>query len=99
VSAPHEPAEKGRTEGENMSVAENVVAGPTVLIDENLCKGCGLCIDVCPPGVLQQGSQLNHLGFHPAVYMGKWCNACGICFYACPEPGAIVVVKPSLRHE
>jgi 2-oxoglutarate ferredoxin oxidoreductase subunit delta len=78
-----------------MTVAEVGVAGPAVVIHEDLCKGCGLCIDVCPPGVLRQDSKLNHLGFHPAAYLCKWCNACGLCFFACPEPGAIVVIKPS----
>jgi 2-oxoglutarate ferredoxin oxidoreductase subunit delta len=75
------------------------VEGPTVIIDRDLCKGCGLCIEVCPPGVLRQDTRLNHLGFHPAEYTGKWCNACGLCFFACPEPGAMVVIKPSRRRE
>jgi 2-oxoglutarate ferredoxin oxidoreductase subunit delta len=76
---------------------EAALEGPTVLIDEDLCKGCGLCIDVCPPGVLRQDTKLNHLGFHPVAYLGRWCNACGLCFFACPEPGALTVVKPAPR--
>jgi 2-oxoglutarate ferredoxin oxidoreductase subunit delta len=82
-----------------MTVVDKTVKGPTVLIQEDLCKGCGLCIDICPPGVLRQDSKLNHLGFHPAAYTGQWCNACGLCFYACPEPGAIVVVRPSRQEK
>ena len=82
-----------------MAVIEITVEGPTVLINEDLCKGCGLCIDVCPPGVLRQDSKLNHLGFHPVNYTGQWCNACGVCFYACPEPGAVVVVKPARQRK
>jgi 2-oxoglutarate ferredoxin oxidoreductase subunit delta len=74
------------------------VDGPAVVIHRDLCKGCGLCIEVCPPGVLQQDTELNHLGFHPAMYTGHWCTACGICFYACPEPGAVVVFKPTRRQ-
>jgi 2-oxoglutarate ferredoxin oxidoreductase subunit delta len=88
-----------RIEGETMTAAGLGVEGPTVIIDADLCKGCGLCLDVCPPGVLYSDTKLNHLGFHPAVYLGKWCNACGLCFFACPEPGALVVVKPSRRRE
>jgi 2-oxoglutarate ferredoxin oxidoreductase subunit delta len=77
---------------------DDVTRGPTVVLDQDLCKGCGLCIDVCPPGVLRQDARLNHLGFHPVAYLGRWCNACGLCFFACPEPGAIIVIKPSRAH-
>lgn len=87
------------SEGKGMAGVEITVEGPTVLINGDLCKGCGLCIDVCPPGVLRQDSKLNHLGLRPVVYLGTWCNACGLCFFACPEPGAMVVVKPSRRRE
>lgn len=81
-----------------MSTAETAVEGPTVLVNEDLCKGCGLCIEVCPPDVLFRSTRLNHLGFHPVAYTGDSCTACGVCFYACPEPGAIVVVKPPRKR-
>ena len=55
------------------------------------CKGCGLCVEACPPKVLQLDQALNRYGYHPATYLGEGCTGCGICFFACPEPGAIVV--------
>ena len=55
------------------------------------CKGCGLCIEACPPKVLKLASHLNPYGYHPAAYLGAGCTGCGICFFACPEPGAIKV--------
>ena len=60
-------------------------------ISEEECKGCGLCVDACPPRVIEMSDRLNGHGYHPASYMGTGCTACGICFYACPEPGAITV--------
>jgi NAD-dependent dihydropyrimidine dehydrogenase PreA subunit len=60
-------------------------------ISEEECKGCGLCIDACPPRVIEMSDRLNGRGYHPASYVGTGCTACGICFYACPEPGAITV--------
>jgi NAD-dependent dihydropyrimidine dehydrogenase PreA subunit len=57
------------------------------------CKGCGLCVEACPPKVLRLGAHLNAYGYHPAEYLGSGCTGCGICFFACPEPGAIVVLR------
>lgn len=57
------------------------------------CKGCGLCVDSCPPKCLHLAPELSPYGVHPARYDGDGCTGCGICFYCCPEPGAIVVYK------
>jgi 2-oxoglutarate ferredoxin oxidoreductase subunit delta len=64
-----------------------------VTIDTLECKGCGLCVDACPPKCLFLFPELNEYGVHPAQYSGEHCTACGICFYACPEPGAITVYR------
>ena len=64
-----------------------------VKIREEECKGCGLCVKSCTPGVLGLASYLNRYGYHPAVYAGKGCRGCGLCFYTCPEPGAITVYR------
>lgn len=64
-----------------------------VEIDADECKGCLLCVSVCPPHVLEALSDLNKQGYHPVAYKGAGCTACGNCFYACPEPGAITVFK------
>lgn len=60
-------------------------------LDSEECKGCGLCVEACPPKCLALAPQLNRYGYHPATYLGVGCTGCGICFFACPEPGAIVV--------
>lgn len=73
--------------------------GPTVVIDQELCKGCQLCVDVCPTDVLSIAERLNHLGYHPAAYAGEGCTGCGVCYYACPEPGAMTVYKPPRRKK
>ena len=62
-------------------------------IDGNECKGCGLCIEACPPKVIAMSEQLNHYGYRTAVYAGTGCTGCGICFMVCPEPGAITVYR------
>ena len=64
-----------------------------VTVDAEECKGCGLCVESCPPKCLELSPELSHQGVHPAQYTGEKCTGCGICFYCCPEPGAITVYK------
>ena len=64
-----------------------------VFIDRDECKGCGLCVDACPPKCLELEQELSAYGVHPAHYTGSGCTGCGICFYTCPEPGAITVYR------
>ncbi|MBZ5512177.1 MAG: 4Fe-4S dicluster domain-containing protein [Acidobacteriia bacterium] len=64
-----------------------------VKINIEECKGCGLCVDSCPPKCLSLAAELNAYGAHPAAYAGEGCTGCGICFYCCPEPGAITVYR------
>jgi NAD-dependent dihydropyrimidine dehydrogenase PreA subunit len=62
-------------------------------VDQNECKGCGLCIEACPTHLIHMSERMNHYGYRTAEYAGKGCTACGICSMSCPEPGAITVYK------
>ena len=62
-----------------------------VVMNAEECKGCGLCVEACPPKVLRLAEALNRYGYHPAIYLGHGCTGCGICYFACPEPGGIQV--------
>jgi 2-oxoglutarate ferredoxin oxidoreductase subunit delta len=64
-----------------------------VFISVEECKGCGLCVESCPPRCLLLAPELSAYGVHPARYIGRECTACGICFYCCPEPGAVTVYR------
>jgi NAD-dependent dihydropyrimidine dehydrogenase PreA subunit len=68
-----------------------------IRIDEDECKGCGLCVEACLPKVLRLSDRLNHSGYRTAMVAGKGCTGCGICFMACPEPGAITVYRSANR--
>ena len=49
------------------------MAGPArgkVTIDVEECKGCGLCVESCPPKCLELSPELSHYGVHPAHYTG-----------------------------
>ena len=65
-----------------------------ITIDEALCKGCELCIGVCPKGIVALvGDRLNARGYHPACVtdMSK-CTGCAFCAVICPDV-AITVEK------
>jgi len=64
-----------------------------VELNSEECKGCGLCVEACPPEVLHLAPGLNCYGYHPVEYRGTGYTGCGICFFACPEPGAITVLR------
>ena len=70
-----------------------------VIIDHEECKGCGLCVESCPPECLELAPELNKYGVHPAQYTGEDCTGCGACFYCCPEPGAITVERADAAAE
>jgi len=50
------------------------------------CKGCGLCVGVCPQRTLKISEQLNSAG-NPYVEITDVdkCNGCGMCFQMCPD--------------
>jgi 2-oxoglutarate ferredoxin oxidoreductase subunit delta len=60
---------------------------PRVSFDENRCKGCSLCIDACPKGIVALSKdRMNAKGFHPAqIVSAEKCIACGFCAIMCPD--------------
>ena len=65
-----------------------------VVICEDYCKGCELCVSVCPLHVLALSSRLNAQGCHPAELIDEEkCNNCTFCARICPD-AAIEVYKP-----
>jgi 2-oxoglutarate ferredoxin oxidoreductase subunit delta len=61
-------------------------------VNQNLCKGCGLCVDACPKDVLKLGDDINVKGYHYAVQYKEGCIACKMCAEMCPDV-AITVFK------
>ena len=58
-----------------------------VVIDEDRCKGCGVCVPVCPRGILElaQG-RFNAKGYPPiSVTDMERCTGCNLCALVCPD--------------
>ncbi len=55
-------------------------------IDQELCKGCEICMEFCPKDAISPFDKLNANGYLPASYNdnGK-CTGCAICAIVCPE--------------
>lgn len=63
-------------------------------IDENRCKGCGLCISFCPQNLIRFSKTFNSKGYHPAEFHDpdERCLVCGFCYRMCPD-AAITVYR------
>lgn len=56
------------------------------VINENLCKGCGICIARCPFKILGFAEHLTAKGIHPASMLNEEkCTSCAICAKSCPD--------------
>jgi 2-oxoglutarate ferredoxin oxidoreductase subunit delta len=67
-----------------------------LLIATERCKGCGLCVSACPPGVLAlESERVNHLGYHPVRLVDPaGCTSCIRCARVCPDSVFTVYARP-----
>ena len=57
-----------------------------IKINKNKCKGCMLCVSVCPKALIVDSKKLNKRGVHYVEFKtnGK-CTGCKMCAIMCPE--------------
>ena len=56
------------------------------LIDNDRCKGCGLCTNVCPKHVLEISDKVNTKGYFNAYQARpEDCITCAKCCTMCPD--------------
>ena len=61
-----------------------------ITIDQEQCKGCYLCMSVCPNKLISICDKINHQGYYPVEFKeneddGKKCVACSRCATICPD--------------
>ena len=77
----------------------------TIVVDENHCKGCELCVFVCPKGIITLAKQFTPRGYHPAqlvdpilVAPGGQCTGCLLCSTICPDVAITVYREAKVKR-
>ncbi len=62
-------------------------------VDQERCKGCGVCVSICPVKVIELGENVNSKGYNYVVMANADdCIGCAGCAMICPD-SAITVYK------
>jgi len=69
------------------------LAKTKVIIYSEYCKGCGICIDLCPMKILDKSKKMTLDGYYPPVLVEpEKCTGCRVCEIVCPDIAVDVVV-------
>lgn len=67
-------------------IGQDIPNMPQIKINNNFCKGCMLCIPVCPNDALEISHLLNAYGIHYAAFKRDGvCTGCKNCASICPD--------------
>jgi 2-oxoglutarate ferredoxin oxidoreductase subunit delta len=68
---------------------------PVVVADER-CKGCSLCVDVCTPHALELDDRsVNAMGHHVVRLVDPdACTSCAKCASVCPDAVLTIYARP-----
>jgi 2-oxoglutarate ferredoxin oxidoreductase subunit delta len=70
-----------------------------IIINEERCKGCSLCIGHCPVNILAlDATRTNTKGYAPLIVTDEsQCIACSFCAMMCPD--SVITVERFLTEE
>jgi 2-oxoglutarate ferredoxin oxidoreductase subunit delta len=50
-----------------------------------LCKGCRLCVEICPRKAIVPSEKVNKKGYAIITVDENLCIGCGMCYKVCPD--------------
>lgn len=59
-----------------------------VVVTRERCKGCKICIEVCPQKILALEEKINSHGYQPVQVVPELrdkCTCCAFCAVMCPD--------------
>lgn len=56
-----------------------------VIVKQEKCKQCGICVVNCPKKAIAFSAEININGYRPVVVNDDLCIGCGICYTMCPD--------------
>ena len=62
-----------------------------IVIEQDLCTGCSLCVAICPKQVLALDTTINARGYHPIKMAKEGCTGCALCARMCPHAAIVEV--------
>lgn len=61
------------------------------------CKGCSVCVVVCPQSVIALSKNVNGKGYHYLEVTNDNCTGCANCAIVCPD-GVITVYRAKITE-
>lgn len=71
-----------------------------IVVNDDWCKGCNICIERCPVDALEQSDKLNRRGVRPPrLKTENECNYCRLCELLCPDLAIAVIPEEKRKDE
>lgn len=67
-----------------------------IVVDVERCKGCEVCIPVCPDDVIAMSENVNGKGYRYMQAVNDNCTGCANCAIVCPD-GVIEVYRVKVQ--
>jgi 2-oxoglutarate ferredoxin oxidoreductase subunit delta len=73
----------------------------SVSINQDWCKGCYICLEICPAeGIFNIAAEVSDKGFRPVEVQNlTLCTGCKLCELLCPDLAIVVTMENKKKAE